>query len=337
MTNAKPLPVQMLDLINGYWVSKMVHVAAEMGLADALGDRARTAAEVAGEVGADPERLHRMMRALTGVGVFSVDGDGRYANTELGATLRSDRPDSMRDFARMMPASYNWHGWDALDVGIREQRTPFDEVFGMGGFAYLQQHPDDEAVFARAMASISGAENPAVAAALPLDGIGSLMDVGGSGGHLLAAVMQQHAALRGVLFDQPQVVHGAKQAGYLQGLGERVAFAGGDFFEAVPGGVDAYLMKYILHDWDDDRCVRILQNCRANLSADGRVFVVDNVVVEGNEPSWGKLLDVNMLVLTGGKERTEAEFAALFARAGLRLDRVLATECPLGIVVGVPA
>lgn len=337
MTNQKPLPAQMLDLINGYWVSKMVHVAAEMGLADAVGDGARSATELASEVGADPERLHRMMRALTGVGVFSVDEHGRFSNTELGATLRSDRPDSMRDFARMMPASYNWRGWDALEVGIRAQKTPFDEVFGMGGFAYLQGHPEDEAVFARSMASISGAENPAVAEALPLEGIGSLMDVGGSGGHLLAAVMQQHPALRGLLFDQPQVVEGAKQADYLAAFGERVAFAGGDFFEAVPGGVDAYMMKYILHDWDDERCVRILQNCRANLSASGRVFVVDNVVVEGNEPSWGKMLDVNMLVLTGGKERTERQFAELFERAGMRLERIVETACPLSIVVAAPA
>jgi len=336
MTNAKPLPMQMLDLINGYWVSKMVHVAAELGLADAIGDGARSAAELAPAVGADPERLHRMMRALTGVGVFSVDEHGRFANTELGATLRSDRPDSMRDFARMMPASYNWRGWDALELGIRAQKTPFDEVFSMGSFEYLQQHPADEAVFARSMASISGAENPAVAAALELDGIGSLMDVGGSGGHLLAAVLQRHPQLRGVLFDQPQVVAGAKQADYLAGFGERVAFVGGDFFEAVPGGVDAVLMKYILHDWDDAKCVRILQNCVASLGPDGTVLVVDNVVVEDNQPSWGKLLDLNMLALTGGKERTEAEFAALFERAGLRLQRIVPTACPLSIVVGVP-
>ena len=337
MTNAKPLPAQMLDLINGYWVSKMVHVAAELDLADALRDGPKSAAELAPVVGADPNRLHRLMRALTGAGVFTVDPDGRYANTELGATLCSDRPDSMRGFARMMPASYNWRGWDALEVGIRAEKTPFDAAFGMGAFQYLMQNPDDEAVFAQAMARVSGAENPAVAAALDLTGVGSLMDVGGSGGHLLAAVLEQNPSVRGVLFDQPQVVEGARQAPYLQGLGDRVTFAGGDFFAAVPGDVDAYMMKYILHDWDDARCVQILKNCRANLAADGRVFVVDNVVVEDNAPSWGKLLDVNMLVLTGGCERTEDQFARLFEQAGLRLDRVMPTQCPLSIVVARPA
>ncbi|MCK5944811.1 MAG: methyltransferase, partial [Planctomycetes bacterium] len=244
----KPLPLQMLDLINGFWISKMVHVVAELGLADQLGGGRRTADELAAASGVDGTRLYRVLRALAGVGVFEEDADGRFGLTELGATLRSDRPDSMHGFARMMPASYNWQAWDALMVGVREPKLPFDESLGVSVFDYLAKHPEDEQVFAGAMASISGMENPAVAEALELDGVGTLVDVGGSGGHLLAAVLERHAHVRGVLFDQPQVVEVARQAPYLQGaLAPRVELAGGDFFQSVPDGHDAYMMKYILH------------------------------------------------------------------------------------------
>lgn len=334
----KPLPVQMLDLINGYWVSQMVHVAAEMDLAGALRAGPCTVAELAAAKGVVAERLHRVMRALASVGVFREDGEGRFENTPLSETL-VDGAQSMRAFARMMPSSCNWQAWDDLMVGMKAAVIPFNEKNGSTHFEYLQKHPEEEEVFAQAMASISGAENPAVAAAFDPQGIGTLVDVGGSGGHLLAAVLQQHADVRGVLFDQPQVVEGARSAPYLNegSLAGRVSFEGGDFFEAVPKGADGYLMKYILHDWDDEQCVAILKRCREAMADGGQVIVVDNVIEAGNEPSWGKLLDINMLVLTGGRERTADEFAALFAQAGLQLDRIVPTQCPLSLVIAKAA
>ena len=333
-----PLPVRMLDLINGFWVSKMIYVIAELGVPDLLAGGASTPAELAAATSVQADRLYRVMRALAGVGLFVEDGDGRFSLTELGATLTSDRPDSMRAFARMMPASYNWRGWDELMMGVKEHKIPQEEVLGMTGFEYMAQHPDDERVFAQAMASVSGAENPAVSAAIDLDGIATLVDVGGSGGHLLAQVLKDHAGVRGVLFDQPQVVEAAKQAPYLQGdLAERVTFEGGDFFAAVPEGADGYMMKYILHDWNDEQCVQILKRVREAMADGGRLFVVDNVIEPGNAPSWGKLLDINMMVLNGGSERTEEQFRAIFAAAGFELERVVGTRCPLSIVVGRPA
>lgn len=332
----RPLPLQMLDLINGYWISKMIYVVAELNLADLLADEARTVDDLAEATGTKADRLHRVLRALAGVGLFAEDEPGRFRLTELGATLKSDRPDSMRAFARMMPASHNWRAWDELMLGVREHKIPQEEVLGMTGFEYMAKHPADEEVFAQAMASVSGAENPAVAAALDLSGVRQLVDVGGSGGHLLARVLQENAGVQGVLFDQPQVVDVARRAPYLQGdLAARVSFEAGDFFASVPKGADAYMMKYILHDWNDDQCVQILQRCREAMADGGRVLVVDNVIEPGNEPSWGKLLDINMLVLNGGSERTEAQFAALFERAGLKLDKVVPTACPLSIVVAV--
>lgn len=330
-----PPPARMLQLITGYWVSKMLRVVAELGVADALRDGPRTAADLAGQLDVDAERLGRVLRALASVGVFRSEANERFATTPLGALLESDRPDSMCDFALMMPDSHNWLAWDHLLDGVRAPETPFDQAFGKGHFAWMAEHPEQEAVFARAMASISNFENPAVADALELRSGATVVDVGGSGGHLLAAVLQRHDGVRGVLFDQPQVVERARSAAWLQGaVAARVVFEGGNFFEQVPGGADAYLMKYILHDWDDARCVRILTNCRERMAEGGQVLAVDTVIDPGDEPSWGKLLDVNMMVLTGGRERTEAEFAALFEASGLRLERVVPTACPLSIVVG---
>jgi len=326
----------MLDLITGYWVSKMVFVAAQLGIADQMRDGARSAEELAKAVGVQPQRLLRLLRALASVGVFAEDASGHFGLSELGETLRSDRPDSMRDFALMMVDSVNWEAWNALGDGIEAEATPFEKVFGKGCFEYLAEHPEDEAVFARSMASISAMENPAVAAALDLSEVGTLVDIGGSAGHLLATVLGHHEGVRGTLFDMPQIVEKAKAGPFLTNpaIAERVSFASGDFFRSVPEGADAYMMKYILHDWNDDQCVQILSNCREAMAPGGRIYVVDSVIEAGNGPQWGKLLDINMLVLTGGRERTAAEFGALFDRAGLQVERVAPTQCPLGIVVG---
>jgi hypothetical protein len=206
-------------------------------------------------------------------------------------------------------------------------------------FAYLQRHPDKERVFAASMASISGTENAAVARAYPFGETERLVDVGGAHGHLLATILGRHRKLRGVLYDQPQVVAAAAKSGFLKApaVRKRCEAIGGSFFDDVPQGADGYVMKYILHDWDDDKSVAILGNCRAAMAPDGRVLVVEHVIPPGNAANWGKLLDINMMVLTGGQERTREQFRDLFARAGLRLKRVVPTACPLSILEAVRA
>ncbi|MHC5066352.1 MAG: methyltransferase [Planctomycetota bacterium] len=334
-TSELPLPAQMLQFINGYWVSKLVYVAARLSLADHLQEGPCSAEGLAQKVGADPQRLKRCMRALASLGIFSQGEDGRFESTALSETLRSDRPDSMRDFALMMVESYNWLAWDKLLDGVVKGGIPFDDVHGKAAFEYLSENPDEEATFARSMASLSSIENPAVADAYDFSAHRMLVDVGGSRGHLLSVVLGHHRAVKGTLFDQPQVVEQAQSSGFWTqgGLAERTTFTGGNFFESVPEGADAYMMKYILHDWDDEKCVRILSNCREAMAPGGRVLVIDSVINPGNQPEWGKLMDINMLVVAGGQERTEAEFGELFSRAGLRLERVIATACPLSIVV----
>lgn len=203
-------------------------------------------------------------------------------------------------------------------------------------FQYLDRHPEDLEVFGESMSSLSQAENPAITAAYKFPKGRTLVDIGGGHGSLLAAILKANPSLQGVLFDQGAVIARAENDKHVtaRGIAQRCRLESGNFFEAVPKGGDAYIMKYILHDWSDDECVQILANCRAAMNEKGKVLVVDNVVSSGNEPSWGKLLDIQMLII-GGRERTKEEFAALFAAAGLKLVRIVSTKCPLSIVEGV--
>jgi hypothetical protein len=337
-TRRPPANEAMLGLISGYWVSQLVYVAAKLNVADELAKGPKSADVIAQRVGVDAEYLHRVLRALASVGVFAEAPDGRFRLTPAAQTLRSDRPGSLRNFALMMVDDYNWQAWSALGRSVATGTTAFDHVFGLPFFPYLQQHPDKERVFAASMASISGTENAGVAGAYPFGGLTRLVDVGGAHGHLLATILRKYKKLEGVLYDRPQVVASAPQSGFITpALQSRCEIVGGDFFASVPAGGDAYIMKYIIHDWNDAQCGQILGNCRAAMAPGGRVLVVDHVIPKGNGASWAKLLDINMMVLPGGKERTRAEFQALFERSGLRLKRIYPTKTPLSILEGVAA
>jgi hypothetical protein len=324
---------QMLGLITGYWVSQLLFVVASLGIADLLAARGpSTAEQLAKHTGARAPALARVLRALASVGVFAEGAGGRFRLTPLAQTLRTGRPGSLADFARMIVDDYNWAPWGRLLEGVKSGGTPFDDHFAMPIFAYLRQNPTKERVFAASMASISGTENEAVARAYPFGEIGRLVDVGGAHGHLLATILSRHKRVRGVLFDQPQVVAAARQSGFLAApaLRKRSDVQGGSFFDSVPQGADGYVMKYILHDWDDDKCGDAM-------APHGRVLVVEHVIPPGNAGNWGKLLDINMLVLTGGQERTRPQFRELLAHAGLRLERVVPTACPLSVIEAVRA
>lgn len=324
----------MLAHISGYWISQLVFVAAQLGLADELQKGPRTPAALAKRVGADPEALHRVLRALASVGVFSETADGKFKSNPVGATLRSGTPGSLKDFASMIVDDYNWNAWGGLLDGVKNGSLPFHDVFGKPIFEYLRERPEKDRVFAASMASLSGPENAAIAKAFDFNRLGTLVDVGGAHGHLLGTILRRHRQLRGVLFDQPQVVAAAREDEFLaaKAVAGRVKFEGGSFFDAVPDGADAYIMKYVLHDWNDEQCLTILRKCRDAMASGGRVLVVEHVIQSGNKPDWGKLLDTNMFVLTGGRERTREEFAKLFGRAGLRLKKVHSTESALSIL-----
>jgi hypothetical protein len=238
----------------------------------------------------------------------------------------------------MINEKYIWDAWEELLYGVETGGIPFRKAHGVLPFEYLEKHPEDLKVFGEAMTSLSATENPAVAAAYKFSGFATLVDIGGGHGSLLATILKANPKLKGVLFDQPSVIARAQKDQHVtaNGMAERCRLESGSFFEAVPTGGDAYIMKYILHDWNDEQCVKILKNCRAAMNEKGRVLVVDTVIPPGNDPGWGKLLDIQMLVI-GGRERTKKEFAAMFARARLKMTRVVPTQCPLSIVEGIRA
>lgn len=334
-----PAPEVMRELLTIYWVPQMLFTVAKLGVADVLAKGPLTPEAIAKRVGAHAPFLRRVLRALASAGVFAEGPGGRFRLTPLAQTLRRDRPGSMRDFALMIVDDWVWQTWAALEHGVTTGGNVFEHVHHLPTFAYLQQHPEKERMFAAAMASASSTENSAVARAYPFGRLSRLVDVGGAHGHLLATILRRHKKLRGVLYDQPQVVASAAKSGFVTApeIKDRCQIVGGDFFASVPAGADGYIMKYIIHDWDDEKSLRLLGNCRDAMAHDSRVLVVDHVIPPGNGPNWGKLLDVNMMIGPGGQERTREEFRDLFKRAGLRLKRVIPTACPLSIVEAVRA
>lgn len=331
-------PDIMRNLTIGHWVARLVHVAAKLKLADLLKGGPRTAEDLATAAGVQAPALYRVLRALASVGVFAETTGRRFKLTPLAATLQTGVPASMRGFALMINENWMWDAWEELLHGVKTGGVPFHQAHGVAAFEYLEKHPEDLEVFGQAMTSISATDNPAIAAASKFSGNQTLVDVGGGHGSLLAAILKANPKLRGVLFDQPSVIARAEKDQHVtaKGIAERCTLESGSFFEAVPKGGDAYIMKSVLHDWNDEECVKILANCRAAMNQKGKVLVVDHVIPPGNDPGWGKLVDIQMLII-GGRERTKKEFAAMFAAARLKLTRVVPTKCPLSIVEGVRA
>jgi hypothetical protein len=275
---------------------------------------------------------------LASVGVFAETKGKRFKLTPLAALLQKAVPGSMHAAALMWGEKFQEDAWAQLLHGIKTSEIPFLKAHGVPPFEYLEKHPEALKIFGEAMTSVSSTENPAIAAGYKFSGIQTLVDVGGGHGSLLSTILKVNPKLKGVLFDQPSVITRAKQDGHVtaKGIPERCTLESGDFFEAAPKGGDAYIMKRVLHDWDDERCAKILANCCAAMSKKGRVLVVESVIPPGNGPDRGKLADMQMLIM-GGRERTKQEFAAVFRAAGLKLTRVVPTKCPLSIVEGVRA
>lgn len=337
MSDAQSDPVQqMIQMLAGFWVGKSLQIAASLRIADRLGDDASHAVEdLAAATGTYGPSLYRLMRALAGSGVFAEESPGRFRHTPLSRMLRSDHPTSLRAFFESVLGGGHYTAWGALEHSVRTGQTAFDHAHGQDVWAFFAANPKEGQTFDQAMTDMSVLFNPAIVKGYDYSPVRTLVDVGGGHGALLASILKANPSARGVLFDQPHVIGGARQRFADEGLAGRTQTVGGSFFESVPAGGDAYLMKFILHDWDDGRCNRILGNIHSASAPGARVLVVDTVVPAGNEPSLSKLMDLNMLAMTGGRERTEVEFADLFDSAGFELGKVHPTECPLSIVEGV--
>ncbi len=334
--SSPPPDAVLAQLIFGKCVAMAISVAAKLRVADKLAAGPKSVADLARETGTHAGSLYRVLRALASVGVFAEEPDGRFRLTPMAEYLRTGVPGSLRGVADYMGSDWSWRPWGKLLDSVRTGETAFDRVFGEPCFDYLAKHPDESAVFNEGMTGFSSATAPAVAEAYDFSRFGTVVDVGGGHGTLLAAILKAHPDVRGVVYDAPHVADGAREALRAAGLADRCRVEGGDFFKSVPAGGDAYLMKHIIHDWPDDKATTILRNCRKAVKPGGKLLLVEIVLKPGNEPDLGKILDLEMLVLPSGRERTEAEYAALFAGAGWRLARVVPTKSPVQVIEGEP-
>ncbi|MHB8377607.1 MAG: methyltransferase [Dehalococcoidia bacterium] len=328
---------ELMRLVNGYQASQALHVAATLGIADLLKDGPRTSDELAVATGAQPRPLYRLLRALAALGIFHEAEGQRFTLTPMGAGLRPDAANPAGPWAGFIGTPAHWQAWGDLLHSVRTGESGFRHVHGTDPWTYRQQRPAESAVFDRAMTGLSRRVADAVIAAYDFGRFRRIVDVGGGQGALLAAVLAAHPSARGVLFDQPHVVSGATDVLRAAGVDGRCEAVGGSFFEAVPEGGDAYMLKSILHDWDDDAAAAILRTCRRAMAPGGTLIVIERVIAPPNEAAEAKLSDLNMLVMLGAQERTREEFALLFAAAGFRLADVTATRDVVSVIEGAPA
>jgi predicted O-methyltransferase YrrM len=332
---------QLLNLITGYWISQAINVAAELGIADLLGKHGRSIEDIARATNSNPDALYRLMRALAASGVFAEAAPREFILTPMGALLKRYMPGNLRDFSRFQGDGWHWNSWGALGESVRNGR-PARLLSGSGGklaancFDYLATQPESAAIFNAAMTGYTTQVHATVAENYDFGTARVVMDVGGGHGALLALLLDQNPQLRGVLFERESVVAGARQTFAEFGVAGRVQVIEGDFFATVPHGADVTLLCAVIHDWDDEHAASILRGVVKALPADGCVLIVENVIPDGNEAHPGKLIDLEMLLMTGGRERTHREFEALLASAGLRIERVIATAVSVSIIEARP-
>ncbi|NUP08155.1 MAG: methyltransferase [Polyangiaceae bacterium] len=332
-----PPPMALYQLATAHYGSQALYVAAKLGIADFLADGPRSADALAKDTETHAPSLRRVLRLLAASGVLVEEEDGRFSLTPVGATLKSG-PGSTRAVAELFAGPMVWPIWGDLLNSVRTGAPAFERVFGVDTFGYLENHPEEAEVFDQAMAGFTSSISVAVAAAYDFSAMGSVIDIGGGEGALLVGILRANPQLRGTVFDLPRVGDRARSKIAEAGLADRYDFKGGDFFEGVPSGHDAYLLKHVIHDWDDDRARRILGAVRRAAPPSGKLLVVEGIYpprITGPELRGPAANDVNMLVATGGRQRSEAEFRELYATSGFELTRIVSTPM-VSIIEGAP-
>lgn len=331
-TAALPPHAQLIQMANAYWVSKVVYAAAKLGLADHLAAAPRSAVELAGTTRTHAPSLHRLMRTLASLGILTEDNAQRFGLTPLGAALRTGAPGSARSSVLTVGSPEFVGAFEQIMYCLETGGSGFEKAMGMPVFDYLAQHPEEASRFSETMVGFHGAEPAAVAAAYDFSGFAKVVDVGGATGNMLAAILARYDGPHGVLFDMPHVVGDAPALLKERGVEHRVSIVAGDFFREIPAGGDAYVLSHVIHDWNEEQCLTILSHCRNAMKPNGRLLIVEMVLPTGDAPHPGKILDMVMLVVPGGQERTEAEYSTLLRKAGFRVVRVVPTESAVSVV-----
>jgi hypothetical protein len=332
-----PAEVVLTQIMLGALAAQAVYVPAKLGIADLLADGPKSVEELATATDTHAPSLYRIMRAAASVGVFTELEDRKFGLNATADLLRSNTPNSMRDLTIFMGEDWHWEVWGKTLFSVRTGKSVWAEAHGEDVFGYFKTNPEAAVIFDRAMTSLTALAIKPVTEGFDFSGINKLIDIAGGHGRLLTAILEANPSLHGVLFDLPHVIERARANAAASGVADRVEFATGDFFVSVPAGGDAYLMKHIIHDWDDERALTILRNIKQAMNPGGRVLLVESVLAEGNTQDFGKLMDVEMLVSPGGKERTAKEYEELFARAGLRMTRIVPTRSAYSVIEAVSA
>lgn len=315
--------LRMRRLVEGYQISQTIHVAAMLGIADLLADGSRTNADLAAATGTHAPTLYRLLRALATVDVLRELDEQRFELTALGVCLRTDVPDSLASWAAFIGRPYYWEAWAGLLHSVYTGENAFRHIHGTDVWTYRASHPEESAIFGRAMIALSRRSFADLLTAYDFGRFHTLVDVGGGNGALLATILAAYPTLQGILFDQPHVVTAAPTLLTQAGVADRCQVQAGDFFVTVPPGADAYVLRVVIHDWEDEESIRILAVVRSAIRAGGTLLLIEHVIAPPNEGREAKFSDLNMLVSPGGRERTPEEFAALLSAAHFQLSRVV--------------
>jgi hypothetical protein len=334
---APPAHVQLVQMAMGHWISRIVHLAAELGIADHLANGPRSAEDLAGPTKTSAVPLYRFLRSLSNLGILSEGADHRFGLTPLGEAMKVGAPGSAR--ASILTIASDWwvRGFCELPYSVATGKSGFEKALGMPIFEYLEKNAGLASLFSETMIGFHGQEPAAIAAAYDFTGVGTLADIGGATGFLLATLLEKNPAMKGILFDLAHVVAEAPALLEARGVADRVTVEAGSFFERIPAGADAYILSHIIHDWTEPQCLTILENCRQAISPAARLLIVETVLPEGDEPHPGKMLDLMMLVGPGGQERTEKDYGVLLGKAGFKLRRVVPTASAVSLVEAVLA
>ncbi|MEO3757526.1 methyltransferase [Mycobacterium sp. B14F4] len=331
-----PPSVALLEMATGAWTTQTMYVAAKLGVADELAGGPARAADIAPRVGADPDALYRLMRALAAKGLLRHRRNDTFTLTKVGEALRSGVPGSMRDMVLFIGHRARWEDWGGLLHSVQTGEPSVLKLRGMPYWDYLETDPELAQVFNDAMTATSGMTNEIALSAYDFSDFKLIVDVGGGHGLLLSTILHRAPGARGLLFDLPAVVSGADTVLAAAGVADRCTAEGGSFLQGVPAGGDAYVMKNIIHDWDDESSSTILRNIRTAIAPNGKLLLLEMVLPERTTSFIGYQLDLEMLITVGGRERTRTDYAKLLSRAGFRLDRVVDTVTPLSIVEASP-
>lgn len=327
---------KMMEFHSGLRMGFMLSAVAELGIADQLVDGPLSADELASRTSSNADALYRVLRAMASKDVFTEVSRRTFALTPLAEILRSDSPNSLRDVFRLQGQPIMRNSYAEIGYSIRTGRPAFDHVNGMELFTYLARHPEINKLFSGAMGNAAGHTQQSAIESYDLTGIRKVVDIGGAHGHLMAAILAKYPGMQGIVFDQPHVVPGAEQVLRAAGVLDRAELVGGDYLESVPAGGGAYVISHVLHQLSDAAAITVLTNIRRVIAPDGRVLVIDPVIPEGDVPHPGKFMDITMMALSEGRDRTQQEFAEIFEKARLRLTETTHLAGSSSVVVGVP-